>query len=80
MEISSSFWLLPCGYKYYDLLIQSQPYAQRALSVALANGSIEDIHKGASKQTVTPLAYHGANGVFGPGIFVAEFVGPFPNR
>jgi hypothetical protein len=48
MEISSSFWLLPCGYKYYDLLIQSQPYAQRALSEALAKGSIEDIHKGAS--------------------------------
>ena len=37
-----------CGYKYYDLLIQSQPYTQRALGEALTKVSIEDIHDGTS--------------------------------
>jgi hypothetical protein len=36
-----------CGYKYYDLLIQSAPYTQRALfGDALTKVSLEDIHDG----------------------------------
>jgi hypothetical protein len=37
-----------CGYKYYDLLIQSAPYTQSSLADARAKVSIEDIHDGTS--------------------------------